>query len=65
VFHIPAVGGQARELCQPQTMMYGHLWSALDVHPDGRRIAFDCFEYRHEVWVMENFLPTVVASKDQ
>jgi Tol biopolymer transport system component len=65
VFLIPAGGGQARELCRPQTMMYGVLLTTLDVHPDGRRIAFDCFEYRHEVWVMENFLPTVVASKDK
>jgi beta-lactamase regulating signal transducer with metallopeptidase domain/Tol biopolymer transport system component len=65
IFHIPAGGGQARELCRPQTMMYGHLWSVLDVHPDGRRIAFDCFEYRHEVWTMDNFLPTTAASKDK
>jgi beta-lactamase regulating signal transducer with metallopeptidase domain/Tol biopolymer transport system component len=65
VFLIPAGGGQARELCRPQTMMYGVLLTTLDVHPDGRRIAFDCFEYRHEVWVMENFLPTIVASKDK
>ena len=65
VFLVPAAGGQARELCRPQTMMYGVLWSVLDVHPDGKRIAFDCFEYRHEVWAMENFLPTVIASKDQ
>ena len=62
---IPASGGQARELCRPQTMMYGVLWSSLDVHPDGKRIAFDCFEYRHEVWAMENFLPTASASKDK
>lgn len=65
VFCIPAGGGQVRELCRPQTMMYGHLWSVLDVHPDGRRIAFDCFEYRHEVWTMENFLPATAASKDK
>lgn len=65
IFHIPAGGGQARELCRPQTMMYGHLWSVLDVHPDGRRIAFDCFEYRHEVWAMEHFLPASAASKDK
>jgi beta-lactamase regulating signal transducer with metallopeptidase domain/Tol biopolymer transport system component len=56
VFCIPAGGGTIREICRPQTMMYGHLWSVLDVHPDGRRIAFDCFEYRHEVWAMKNFL---------
>lgn len=65
VWFIPAGGGQARELCRPQTMTYGLLWSTLDVHPDGRRIAFDCFEYRHEVWAMENFLPAAAASKDK
>ena len=65
VFHIPAGGGPARELCRPQTMLYGYLWSTLDVHPDGRRIAFDCFEYRHEVWAMENFLPGAVAAKEK
>jgi dipeptidyl aminopeptidase/acylaminoacyl peptidase len=63
IWLIPAGGGLARELCRPQTMMYGALWSALDVHPDGRRIAFDCYEYRHEVWAMENFLLTTAASK--
>ena len=65
VFLIPAGGGQARELCRPQPMMYGVLLTALDVHPDGKRFAFDCYEYRHEVWVMENFLPTTAASKDK
>jgi Tol biopolymer transport system component len=63
VWLIPASGGEARELCRPQPMMYGVLWSTLDVHPDGKRIAFDCFEYRHEVWAMENFLPTTSSSK--
>ncbi|MEJ2701985.1 MAG: hypothetical protein P8Z79_06035, partial [Sedimentisphaerales bacterium] len=42
-------------------MMYGAVNSALDMHPDGQRIAFDCFEYRHEIWAMENFLPQEVA----
>ena len=65
VWLIPASGGQARELCRPQTTMYGVLWRGLDVHPDGKRIAFDCFEYRHEVWVMENFLPATAASLDK
>jgi beta-lactamase regulating signal transducer with metallopeptidase domain/Tol biopolymer transport system component len=65
VFYIPAGGGQARELCRPQTMMYGHLWSVLDINPDGRRLAFDCFEYRHEVWAMADFLPAAAPSKDK
>ncbi|UCE46496.1 MAG: PD40 domain-containing protein, partial [Phycisphaerales bacterium] len=63
---IPARGGQARKLCSSQEMMcpgmmYGSMHSALDMHPDGQRIAFDCFEYRHEVWAMENFLPGAPA----
>jgi Tol biopolymer transport system component len=62
---IPASGGRARELCRPQTMMYGKLWSTLDIHPDGKRIVFDCFEYRHEVWAMENFLPATAAPKEK
>jgi beta-lactamase regulating signal transducer with metallopeptidase domain/Tol biopolymer transport system component len=65
VWLIPASGGQARELCRPQTMTYGVVWGTLDIHPDGRRIAFDCFEYRHEVWAMENFLPATAAPKDK
>lgn len=36
------------------------MWS-----PDGRRIAFDCFEYRHEVWTLENFLPAVADAKEK
>ncbi len=64
VWLIPASGGQARELCRPQTTMYGVLWRTLDVHPDGKRFAFDCFEYRHEVWAMDNFLPTSAISRD-
>jgi Tol biopolymer transport system component len=65
---IPAGGGQARKLCGPQEMMcqgmmFGVVHSALDMHPDGQRIAFDCFEYRHEVWAMENFLPAAPVAK--
>jgi len=58
-------GGQASELCRRQTLMFGVLWSALDVNPDGKRIAFDCFEYRHEVWAMANFIPTMPLAKDE
>jgi beta-lactamase regulating signal transducer with metallopeptidase domain/Tol biopolymer transport system component len=65
LFLIPAGGGQARLLCRPQTMMYGVLLNALDVHPDGQHVAFDCYEYRHEVWAMENFLPITSASKEK
>jgi len=70
LWFVPAGGGEARKLCNPQEMMcqgmtYGAVFSALDVHPDGQRIAFDCFEYRHEIWAMENFLPKAVASAEK
>jgi Tol biopolymer transport system component len=61
LWHVSIGDGVARKICGPremmcQEMMYGAA-SMLDIHPDGQRIAYDCFEYRHEVWVMENFLP--------
>ncbi len=65
LFVIPAAGGEVRELCRPQTMTYGVLLPTLDAHPDGKRFAFDHFEYRHEVWLMENFLPNTIASKEK
>jgi beta-lactamase regulating signal transducer with metallopeptidase domain/Tol biopolymer transport system component len=64
LFLIPAGGGQARELCRPQIMMYGVLLNALDVHPDGQRVAFDLYEYRHEVWAIANFLPKAAVSEE-
>jgi len=65
---VPTGDGPARKLCSAQEMMcqgmmYGAVFSALDVHPDGQRIAFDCFEYRHEVWTMEDFLPEATVAK--
>jgi len=57
LFSIPAQGGAAQEVSRLRMMTYGVLLGALDVHPDGKRIAFDCFEYRHEVWAMADFLP--------
>jgi beta-lactamase regulating signal transducer with metallopeptidase domain/Tol biopolymer transport system component len=61
LFSIPAEGGAAQEVSRLRMMTYGVLLGTLDVHPDGTRIAFDCFEYRHEVWAMANFLPTAAS----
>jgi Tol biopolymer transport system component len=65
LFSIPAEGGAAREVSRLQTMTYGVLLGTLDLNPDGRRLAFDCFEYRHEVWAMGNFLPASPSSKNE
>jgi Tol biopolymer transport system component len=35
----------------------------LRLHPDGRRLAFTAGQYKAEVWVMENFLPTTPTRK--
>ncbi|MFC1603638.1 M56 family metallopeptidase [Planctomycetota bacterium] len=70
LWFVPIGGGSARRLCRArelmcQGMLYGAA-SMLDMHPDGKRLAFDCFEYRHEVWAMENFLPkaATLVSRD-
>lgn len=55
LWRIPAEGGEAQKL--ELTMM--SFWN-LNVHPDGRRIAFSSYGLtppRSEIWVMENFLP--------
>jgi hypothetical protein len=29
----------------------------LRIHPDGKKIAFNTFKIKKEVWLMKNFLP--------
>jgi Tol biopolymer transport system component len=35
----------------------------LRIHPDGRRIVYTAGQQKREVWVLENFLPTLRASR--
>jgi Tol biopolymer transport system component len=56
LWRISAEGGEPRKLWARKAL--GHL----RVHPDGQRIAFYSRSRTSEVWVMENFLPTAVAS---
>jgi len=50
---VPAEGGQAR---QTDLTVKGFL-GGLNVHPDGKRIAYSVNSRRAEYWMMENFLP--------
>lgn len=53
---VPAGGGEPRWLdlrVVPEPQREEHL----DVHPDGRRIAFMAGTTRMELWMLENFLP--------
>jgi len=59
LWRISAEGGQPQNLRTPEE---GKISRHLSVHPDGQRIAFGKGELINEVWVMENFLPAVVAS---
>ncbi|MBI3697316.1 MAG: PD40 domain-containing protein [Acidobacteria bacterium] len=55
---VPVAGGQPRKIDLGLASV-----AALRVHPDGRQVAFTAGSNKLEVWVMENFLPTLSASK--
>jgi Tol biopolymer transport system component len=55
---IPVKGGEPRKLDLTAENM-----GELCVHPDGHHIAFTAGQDKQEVWAMESFLPTTVASK--
>ncbi len=60
VCRIPAEGGE------PQVVgLELEGLSELRIHPDGQRIAFTAIHQQEtrELWVMENFLPTLKAGK--
>ena len=50
-------GGVPQKLWKWKEMIVGPR-----LHPDGQRLAFHSGGYASEMWVMENFLPTTVAS---
>jgi Tol biopolymer transport system component len=58
LWRIPLQGGEPRKLDLTAENM-----RELSVHPDGRRVVFTAGQDKQEVWVMENFLPTLKASK--
>lgn len=58
VWAIPADGGSPRKLD------LGHLKPAnLQIHPDGHRVAIETAEQKVEIWMLENFFPTVTGKK--
>jgi protease II len=57
LWRISAQGGEPRKVWAWKKPFRG-----LCVHPDGQRIAFHTRTVMNETWVMENFLPTAVAT---
>ena len=55
---IPVVGGEPTYLDLQLEWAMG-----LRIHPDGRHIVFGAGIPEREIWVMENFLPTLKAAK--
>lgn len=58
LWRISAQGGEPR----PVDLTMKRL-GRFRVHPDGRRLAFSAGQRKVEIWVLENFLPTQVASE--
>lgn len=55
---VPASGGKPRKI----DLGFADL-RELKIHPDGRQVVFHTPTDTYEVWVMENFLPALTASK--
>ena len=58
LWRIPLEGGQPQRL----DVAVDGLWQ-FRLHPDGRRVAFEAWENKSEVWTMENFLPALQAAR--
>ena len=58
LWRVPVEGSKAEK-----TDLAGVLLRGLRFHPDGRHIAFQAGRRETEVWVMENFLPALRASR--
>lgn len=59
-WRIPADGGTPRRLVG----LNGAVGGSPSIHPDGQQVAFAMDERNDvEVWVLENFLPTLTAKK--
>lgn len=58
LWRVSAAGGKPEKLGATVPYVFD-----LRFHPDGRRIAFAGGEAKAEVWVLENFLPTLTAAK--
>jgi len=59
LWFVPIAGGQPHKIDLGADQFEG----AVNVHPDGRRIAYVSGDRREEVWVLENFLPALNAKK--
>ena len=57
LWRVSASGSEPRKILEWKEMIM-----APRIHPDGQRIAFHSGGYVSEMWVMENFLPTAIAS---
>jgi len=60
LWRIPAEGGEPTRL----DVTIDKLWR-LRLHPDGRRIAFETYGIKSELWVLENFLPSLKSAAKQ
>jgi hypothetical protein len=60
---VPATGTPPRTLGVDASRWSTGPVGVISLHPDGRQLAFTSGNIDDEVWVLENFLPTLSAKK--
>ena len=58
LWRISPEGGEPLKIWQPNKIISG-----LSIHPEGQQIAFSTYEQDLEIWVMDNFLPEIKATR--
>ena len=60
---VPIAGAPPRKLDIDVNRWATGNFGVISLHPDGRQIAFLTGQVNSEVWVVENFLPTLKSSR--
>jgi hypothetical protein len=60
---VPIDGAPPRKLDFDANQGPPYAQGEITLHPDGRQLAYDSGKWTGEVWVLENFLPALKATK--
>jgi len=60
---VPIADAPPRKLDFDANRVPPYAQGKIRLHPDGRQLAYDSGQSKQEVWVLENFLPALKASR--